>query len=97
MKRFNYRIDDIEVRATGKHLIAGDGDELTTCEIVKYDNDTGPSCYTLAYWKRESEGFDLKFVGGRPFDVDPIDFMRIAKVGQEFLDEFFDEQEASQY
>ena len=57
-------------------------------EIVcwsKNIEDTEPEwCYTLAYWVEDSEGWDLKFVGNRPFEADKVDqklFWELAKIG----------------
>ena len=33
-------------------------------------------CWTVAYWNKGKEGYDLQFVGGRPFDVDGELFMK---------------------
>ena len=48
-----------------------------------------PNCYTIAYWSKGSEGYDLQFVGNRPFDVDEKLFMELAKYGQLILDSYF--------
>ena len=82
MEQFNYRIGNIEARACDKHLVSID--EPTTIKIVKWDDEGG---YTLAYWKKQNDSFDLQFLGGRPFVVDPETFFRIAKEAQKFLDE----------
>lgn len=39
-------------------------------EIVRwYDRAEGDAfCCTLLYWVKDSEGWDIKFVGDRPFD-----------------------------
>lgn len=77
--KFNLRKDDLEVRScNGKQKKA---------EIVKWEDEA--SCYTLAYWTKDSEGYDLQFVGNRPFDVDEQLFMELAKQGQLILDSYF--------
>jgi len=87
--RFNFRIQDLEVRSCGKHLLS-DG-EHTRAEIVKWANDTDKKeyCWTVAYWNKGKEGYDLQFVGSRPFDVDGELFMKLAKQGQQMLDDAF--------
>ncbi len=93
MKHMNYRIGNIELRSTGKHLIRDD-DKITTCEIILwFDGVKRESCCTIAHWKRDTEGFDLKFVGSRPLgdDVRVSDFWCLVKAGQEFLDKYEDE------
>lgn len=88
--KFNLRIGDLEVRSCGEHLFT-DG-EHSRAEIVKWDNDTDKTeyCWTVAYWNKGKEGYDLQFVGGRPFDVDGKLFMKLAKQGQKILDYAFD-------
>ena len=86
---FSAKIDDIEVRTcdiylckSGKHV---------TAEIIKWENG---SCYTLAYWKKDGEGYYLKFVGRRPFDnCDKDTFWILADFGQYYLDLFFESED----
>ena len=89
MQKFNFRVEDLEVRSCGKHLLS-DG-EHNRAEIVKWAKDTGKKeyCWTVAYWNENKEGYDLQFVGGRPFDVDGELFMKLAKQGQQMLDDAF--------
>ncbi len=83
--KFNIRIDNLEVRSCNENLLSV-GDH-TKAEIVKWEDEA--SCYTLAYWTKDSEGYDLQFVGNRPFDVDEQLFMELAKQGQLILDSYF--------
>lgn len=83
--KFNLRKDNLEVRSCNENLLSG-GDH-TTAEVVKWDVEERPSC--LAYWTKDSEGYDLQFVGNRPFDVDEQLFMELAKQGQLILDSYF--------
>ena len=83
ISKYQYRINDIEARSCNKFLMS---DEDTTIEIVKWQGDI---CYTLAYWVMDSEGYDLKFVGDRPFAVDNETFWTIATTAQGFLDKEF--------
>ena len=82
--KFNIRIDSLEVRSCNENLLSG-GDH-TTAEVVKWDGEERPSCYTIAYWSKESEGYDLHFVGNRPFGADWRLFMELAQQGQKLLD-----------
>lgn len=85
---FNFRIKQLELRSCTEQLLING--EHTTAEIVKWWNNKNekPSCYTLAYWKKDKEGFYLTFVGDRPFDpdVDKDNFWLLAKQGQQLLD-----------
>jgi hypothetical protein len=85
--KFNTRIDDLELRSCGEHLLA-EGVKHNTAEIVKWAKDAGKKeyCWTVAYWNKHKEGYDLRFVGNRPFDVNSDIFMKLAKQGQQLLD-----------
>lgn len=87
---FNLRIEDLEVRSCNNNLMPNGKHERA--EIVKYSHDTDGKefCWTVAYWIKEKEGYNLKFVGGRPFNVYGELFMKIAKQGQILLDEEFE-------
>jgi len=66
MKAFNisWKYDCFEIRST--ESLSG----MPYIELVKWSNDSSgrPYCYTLAYYKWDSEGGDWYFVGTRPFD-----------------------------
>jgi hypothetical protein len=50
-------------------------------------------CYTLARWQKNREGYDLIFIGNRPFQSDNIDsniFWNLAKYGQKVTDAVFE-------
>ena len=89
MEKFSYRTGHLEVRSAGKFLML-DG-EHTTAEIIEWFNGDFEGCYVLAYWKIGKEGFDLHFVGDRPFGktVDRLTFMKLAGLGQEELNLYF--------
>ena len=80
---FSFRIGDLEARSCNDSLL-NDGDH-TTGEIVCWENLT--TCYVVAYWVKNREGYDLKFVGARPFDPDleRDDFFTLAELGQKIL------------
>ena len=97
--KFSIRIKDLEVRSCGKGLILDkihDTAEIIKWSMATYNHDDEHQkknyCYVLAYWTKEKEGYDLKFVGSRPFDnlVDRHHFWTLAKIGQEFLDIWFE-------
>lgn len=84
--RFNFRVDDLEVRSCDYP----NRKIKVVAEIVKWQ--TEDTCYIVAYWDKFSEGYELTFVGDRPFNLGRAElFMRIAKVGQEILDEDFNQ------
>lgn len=89
MKKFNFRVKDLEVRSCDENLLT-DG-KHDKAEIVKWAEGTDKNkyCFTVAYWEKSKEGYNLLFVGGRPFDEDSMLFMKLAKQGQQMLDAAF--------
>lgn len=79
------RIEQLEVRSCNKHLM-NDGEHIT-CEIVKW-NDDNKTCFTLASWCEHKGGYDLHFVGCRPFELcEYSEFWKLAKAGQQYLED----------
>jgi len=75
-KAFNLRLGNLEVRLRNQGQL----------EIAQWGESFS---WVIAYWVEHKDGgFDLKFVGNRPFDgkVNPKDFWTIARAGQAFLD-----------
>lgn len=62
-------------------------------ELVKWDEDHA-SCWVVAWWVRSSEGYELRFIGGRPFhDIEPDEIAEIwrqLQVAQSMLDMYFE-------
>ena len=77
MDRINTKIGDLELRNNWK----GEPLQSMRMEIVEWQ-ESG-HCYTVARWK---DG-DLLFVGGRPFNVDLGDFLKLAQIGHNFIQE----------
>ena len=84
MRKFNFRIGSLEVRSCNEHLLS-DG-EHSRAEIINWAKG---KTKTIARWIQNKEGYDLQFVGGRPFNVDSKLFMQLAKQGQQLLDDEF--------
>jgi len=87
------RIDDIELRWTrgfGK-------DAYQYLEVVRWDENTSsikPYCYTLCSWTKDKEGWDLRFIGNRPFMYHNSELLfSLCKVGQAYLDADFEFEE----
>lgn len=58
------------------------------------------SCYTLLYWKRDSEGWYVQFVGSRPFEDDEWDhdmLWALMRYGQSIADAEFKIEERMKY
>jgi hypothetical protein len=85
--RFNLKIKNLELRSCDESLTSNG--EHSTAEIVEWIKDESEKefCWTLAYWKTDSDGYFLQFVQDRPFGVDSKLFMELAKQGQNLLTE----------
>ena len=70
--------------------------EERPAEIVRWakNGDGTEYCYTLLWYKRDSEGFYVEFVGRRPFDDDSANLWEIMAYGQEVLDAEFKLEES---
>lgn len=55
------------------------------------DSDRGEAfCYTLLWWKKDSEGYYIEFVGTRPLEYDDQETLfKMMKYGQTVLDAEF--------
>lgn len=91
---FNWKYGDFEISTTRPF---GGGEPYI--ELVKWETDTRgkPYCFTLAYWHRDDEGWELRFVGNRPLkyiaeiDVSPI--WKQLYLAQEMLQDAFTRNE----
>ena len=92
---FSWKYKDYEIHACPKHLVRFCEDEPNvTIDLVKwYDHGGKRLCYSLAYFIKKEEGYDLRFVGNRPFeDIDAEDVLEVweaLKTAQAVLDAFF--------
>ena len=87
LKLLKLRLSNLELRTCDECLL--DAPPHTRMEIVQWGGRE--TCWTIAAWDLGSEGYNLHFIGQRPFalDVSAVDFMRLAAFGQEELDKFF--------
>ena len=97
---FSFKYKDYEIRACPKHLVRlSPGEKNETIDFVKwYVNDEGNRCcFSLGYFKRNSEGYYFNFVGSRPFEYiereDLEIIWSILKQAQKILDIFFSEED----
>ena len=90
--KFEWEYDDFCVRTAHR----ADGSPYV--ELVKYyDGSSGRrNCYTIAYWIKGKEGWDLRFVGDRMLELSQL---RIEKVwaqlcaAQIMLQAWYEDQE----
>ena len=86
------KIKDLEFRRT-KSL---HDDPKFYWEIVKWDKmesdgEEKEYCFTLAVWDKNSEGWELRFVGSRPFELYGMEiFWELTTFGQKYLNALFD-------
>ena len=81
MKIFTIRIDGLVLRSCSKQL--SPHGEHETAEIMHVTETSG---YTVAYWNRDEDDFNMQFVGNRFLMEDENNFMELAQLGQELLD-----------
>jgi hypothetical protein len=87
--KFTFRDGDLELRSCNKSLTL-EG-KHTTAEILVWvqREDAEEFCFAAAYWVEGKEGYDLHFVGSRPFEIEDDEwFMKLAKKGQQILTDF---------
>ncbi len=94
---FCWKYKDYELRACPKRLVRFKDDELNeTIDFIKWQTDASGKrgCFSLAYWTNDSEGYELNFVGDRPFRyIEPEDIgiiWKALKMAQKVLDGWFD-------
>ena len=78
---FHWKYNEFEIRTIQTHYI-DTNKTLPYIELVKwiYKENEKPYCFTLAYYKWDSEGGELIFVGNRPFEfIAEIDIQIIWK------------------
>jgi hypothetical protein len=93
---FSWKYKDYELRACPERLVRFDNEPNETIDLVKwYTNTNGEKrCYSLAYWRKNDEGYYLHFVGNRPFqdilleDVEVV--WKALRVAQKVLDGWFE-------
>lgn len=96
---FNWSYKDYSLHACPKGLTRFDNEPNETIDLVKWttDSDGKRYCYSLAYWRKDSEGYYLHFVGNRPFkNIDPEDVEIVWKalgIAQKVLDGWFELEE----
>ena len=101
MLEFSFKYKNYEIRACPKHLARFSPDEKNvTIDFVKWDKSASTDkafCFSLGYFRRNSEGYYFNFVGDRPFrHIEPEDLgviWSVLKSAQEILDKFFTEED----
>ena len=76
-KKVNIRIGNIELRKyAGWNDPEIDGDISDKYEFVKWnsDSDNREYCYVLAFADKSGDGYNIRSVGMRPWELDKQDF-----------------------
>ena len=93
---FNWEYKNYALKACPKRLVRFKNEPNETIDFIKYDTDSNGEryCYSLAYWRKDDEGYELKFVGDRPFKhIEPEDIevvWKALRVAQKVLDGWFE-------
>lgn len=81
------RIQNLEFRWTRSYGSQEQRYPEIVCWFPCSDNQE-ETCYTLLFWVRGSEGWDIQFVGDRPFEqnrFDPDILWTLMRFGQEIV------------
>lgn len=92
MKPFSFTYGNLNLTSCDVHLLIESEKPHVTAAIRRQCPDYQ---IVIAYWKEHAEGYDLKFVGDRPFskEVNWTDFRELAQTGQALLTLWFEETE----
>lgn len=70
-------------------------------ELVKYFDDKHSSCYTVAWFELDDEGYSLRFIGNRPLvDISADEIAAIwveLQAAQKMLDAYFEACQESEW
>lgn len=86
----NKKVKNLEFRWTKSYgLGSGDYPEIVFWKTSESGKDY---CYTVARWEIGGEGWELKFVGSRPFndEIDKDLFWKMIKFGDKVSNAFFE-------
>lgn len=86
------KIQDLEFRQTKTlHETPKIYWEIVKWGKTKVDGEEKDYCFTLASWDKDGEGWSLRFIGSRPFELDGMGiFWELATFGQKYLNALFD-------
>ena len=93
---FNWEFDLFKIRTVHEDFKDKDSPVRKNCpiELVKFFDEEHSSCYTVAYFTLNDEGYELHFVGNRPLkDIKPEEMADIWEqliAAQKMLDIFYE-------
>ena len=92
---FNWKYKDYELRACPQRLVKFNEEDVNeTIDLIKWEGTgNNRSCFSLAYWRKVRDGYDLYLVGTRFFDyIDKEDLSMVMEQlhkAQKILDAFY--------
>jgi hypothetical protein len=91
VKLASHRIDDLEFQPIDS---PGKRDHAIVQWFPREGEEGGEYCCVVCFFRRGSEGYDIEFVGDRPFRVENRDALwSLMRYGQRALDASFDLEE----
>ena len=90
---FSWTYKDFAIRTKHQNFTNDPVDKNRPLELVKYNDREHTTCFTLAWFVLTKEGYELQFVGDRPFEyISPNDISEIwvqLMIAQKVLDLFY--------
>ena len=89
--KFEWEYEDFKV-STSHNVDGTPYIELLKC----YDSNGRKLCYTIAYWYKRNEGWDLRFVGNRMLEISQLHIEKVWPqlcAAQIMLQAWYDDQE----
>ena len=93
---FNWEFGDFCIRTVHQDSKDKNSPLHKNCpvELIKYFDDKHKSCYTVAWFQLDDEGYELHFIGNRPMqDIQPEEMADIWEqliAAQKMLDAYFE-------
>lgn len=100
---FNWKFKNFAVRTIHQDSEDKNSPLRKNCpvELVKYFDDKHSSCYTVALFELDDEGYELHFIGNRPMkDINADEMKSIwtqLQAAQKMLDAYFEACQAEEY
>lgn len=90
---FNWTYKDFAIRTNYRDDANNIVNQNTPIELVKYNDSEHNTCFTLAWFVLTKEGYELRFIGDRPFNyISTNDISEIwvqLLIAQKVLDLFY--------
>ena len=93
---FNWEFKNFAIRTVHENWEDRNSPLRKNCpiELIKYFDEKHSSCYVVAWFELDDEGYELHFVGNRPMvDIEPEEMKSIwaqLQAAQKMLDAYFE-------